>query len=141
MLGERITRDVVRTGADKAYIAGVFDHLPAAGVALLEELELPPEEDGTLLIQRSLTADGKGSCRIGGRPTTVSVLRQVGRMLVNIHGQHENQALLQQERHVEYLDRLGVPAQVLAEYRAAYQEYCRIRRTIKAAAMDEQEKE
>lgn len=141
LLGERITRDVVRTGADKAYIAGVFDHLPAAVVALLEELELPPEEDGTLLIQRSLTADGKGSCRIGGRPTTVSVLRQVGRMLVNIHGQHENQALLQQERHVEYLDRLGVPAQVLADYRAAYQEYCRIRRAIKAAAMDEQEKE
>ena len=141
LLGERITRDVVRTGADKAYIAGVFDNLPAAVVALLEELELPPEEDGTLLIQRSLTADGKGSCRIGGRPTTVSVLRQIGRMLVNIHGQHENQALLQQERHVEYLDRLGVPPQVLEEYRAAYGEYCRIRRAIKAATMDEQEKE
>ena len=141
LLGERITRDVVRTGADKAYIAGVFDHLPAAVVSLLEELELPPEEDGTLLIQRSLTADGKGSCRIGGRPTTVSVLRQIGRLLVNIHGQHENQALLQQERHVEYLDRLGVPASVLSDYRTAYQEYCRIRRAIKAAAMDEQEKE
>ena len=107
LLGERITRDVVRTGADKAYIAGVFDNLPASVVSLLEELELPPEEDGTLLIQRSITADGKGSCRIGGRPTTVSVLRQIGRMLVNIHGQHENQALLQAERHVEYLDRLG----------------------------------
>jgi len=141
LLGERITRDVVRTGADKAYIAGVFDHLPPSVLAVLEELELLPEEDGTLLIQRSLTADGKGSCRIGGRPTTVSVLRQIGRMLVNIHGQHENQALLQQERHVEYLDRLGVPNEVIVEYGAAYTEYCRIRRAIKAAAMDEQEKE
>ena len=141
LLGERITRDVVRTGADKAYIAGVFDALPAAVVSLLEELELPPEEDGTLLIQRSITADGKGSCRVGGRPTTVAVLRQIGRMLVNIHGQHENQSLLQAERHVEYLDRLGVPEEVLAAYRAAYQEYCRIRRAIKAATMDEQEKE
>ena len=107
LLGERITRDVVRTGADKAYIAGVFEDLPPTVVSLLEELELPPEEDGTLLIQRSITADGKGSCRISGRPTTVSVLRQIGRMLVNIHGQHENQTLLQPERHVEYLDRLG----------------------------------
>ena len=141
LLGERITRDVVRTGADKAYIAGVFDHLPLPVLAVLEELELLPEEDGTLLIQRSLTADGKGSCRVGGRPTTVAALRRIGRMLVNIHGQHENQALLQQERHVEYLDRLGVPNEVIVEYGTAYTEYCRIRRAIKAAAMDEQEKE
>ena len=141
LLGERITRDVVRSGADKAYIAGVFDHLPATVLAVLEELDLSPEEDGTLLIQRSLTADGKGNCRVGDRPTTVASLRRIGRLLVNIHGQHENQALLQQERHVEYLDRLGVPAEVIAEYGAAYTEYCRIRRAIKAAAMDEQEKE
>lgn len=141
LLGERITRDVVRAGAEKAYIAGVFDDLPLPVLAVLEELELLPEEDGTLLIQRSLTADGKGSCRVGGRPTTVSVLRRIGRMLVNIHGQHENQALLQPERHVEYLDRLGVPAEVIVDYGAAYQEYCRIRRAIKAATMDEREKE
>ena len=141
LLGERITRDVVRTGADRAYISGVFDDLPSEVVTLLNELDLPPEEDGTLLIQRSITADGKGSCRIGGRPTTVSTLRQIGRMLVNIHGQHENQALLQQERHVEYLDRLGELGDVLSDYRTAYQEYCRIRRAIKAATMDEQEKE
>lgn len=141
LLGERITRDVVRTGADKAYIAGVFDELPASVIALLEELELPPEEDGTLLIQRSITADGKGSCRVGGRPTTVSVLRQIGRMLVNIHGQHENQALLQPERHVDYLDRLGELDEVKTAYHTAYQEYCRIRRAIKAATLDEQEKE
>ncbi len=141
LLGERITRDVVRTGADKAYIAGVFDHLSPSVLAVLEELELLPEEDGTLLIQRSLTADGKGSCRVGGRPTTVSALRRIGRMLVNIHGQHENQALLQQERHVEYLDRLGVPDEVIVDYGNAYTEYCRIRRAIKAVTMDEQEKE
>ena len=140
LLGERITRDVVRHGADRAYIAGVFDELPKEALAFLQEQELSAEEDGTLLIQRSLTADGKGSCRIGGRPTTVSVLRQLGRMLVNIHGQHENQALLQAERHVEYLDRLGELEDVKAEYVAAYREYCRIRRVIKAATMDEQDK-
>ena len=141
LLGERITRDVVRHGADRAYIAGVFDELPQEVLAFLQEQDLTPEEDGTLLVQRSLTADGKGSCRIGGRPTTVSVLRQLGRMLVNIHGQHENQALLQAERHVDYLDRLGELEEVKVEYVAAYREYCRIRRAIKAATMDEQEKE
>ena len=141
LLGERITRDVVRHGADRAYIAGVFDELPQEVLHFLQEQELSPEEDGTLLIQRSLTADGKGSCRVGGRPATVSVLRQLGRMLVNIHGQHENQALLSVERHVEYLDRLGVPSEVIVEYGQAYTEYCRIHRAIKAATMDEQEKE
>ena len=141
LLGERITRDVVRHGADRAYIAGVFDDLPPTVLAVLEELELSPEEDGTLLIQRTITADGKGSCRVGDRPTTVTSLRRIGRLLVNIHGQHENQALLQPERHVEYLDRLGVPAEVIAEYGAAYAAYCRIHRAIKAASMDEQEKE
>ena len=141
LLGERITRDAVRTGADRAYIAGVFDALPPAVTALLEELELSPEEDGTLLIQRSLTADGKGSCRINGRPATVSSLRQIGRMLVNIHGQHENQVLLQPERHVEYLDRLGGLETEKAAYTEAYQRYCRIRRTIKATTLDEEEKQ
>lgn len=141
LLGERITRDVVRHGADRAYIAGVFDELPQAVLAVLAELELSPEEDGTLLIQRTITADGKGSCRVGDRPTTVASLRRIGRLLVNIHGQHENQALLQQERHVEYLDRLGVPAEVIVEYGTAYTEYCRIHRAIKAATMNEQEKE
>ncbi|MBQ4333173.1 MAG: DNA repair protein RecN [Clostridia bacterium] len=140
LLGERITRDVVRAGADRAYIAGVFDDLPRAVVSALEEMELSPEEDGTLLIQRSLTADGKGSCRIGGRPVTVSLLRQIGRMLVNIHGQHENQALLQQERHVEYLDRLGELQAVRDAYEQEYRTYCRVRRAIKAATLDEDEK-
>ena len=106
LLGERITRDVVRSGAEKAYIAGVFDRLPGEVTALLEELELPPEEDGTLLIQRSLTADGKGNCRINGRPATVSTLRQVGRMLVNIHGQHESYLLLNPNLHINYIDKM-----------------------------------
>ncbi|MBQ9859287.1 MAG: DNA repair protein RecN [Clostridia bacterium] len=140
LLGERITRDVVRAGSDKAYIAGVFDGLPREVEARLRELDLPPEEDGTLLIQRSLTADGKGNCRINGRPTTVSILRELGRMLVNIHGQHENQVLLQPERHVEYLDRLGDLGEPKAAYQEAYQRYCRIRRAIKATTLDESEK-
>lgn len=140
VLGERITRDVVRNGADKAFISAVFDELSPAVTAVLTEQGFEPEEDGTLLIQRSLTADGKGNCRLNGRPATVSVLRQIGRTLVNIHGQHENQVLLQPESHVGYLDKLGKLEVVRGRYEEAYHGYCRIRRAIKAMQMDENEK-
>ena len=140
MLGERITRDVVRHGAERAFISAVFADVGADVVSVLEEQGLALEEDGTLLIQRSLTADGKGSCRVNGRPAPVSVLRQIGRMLVNIHGQHENQTLLQPESHVEYLDRLGGLQEIRAAYEREYRAYCRIQKTIRAASMDEDEK-
>ncbi len=139
VLGERLTRDVVRTGAERAFIAAEFVDIPQAVADKLAELDLPME-DGTLLIQRSLSADGRGNCRVNGRPATVSSLSEIGRMLVNIHGQHENQALLQAERHVEYLDRLGDLQAVRDAYEREYREYCRISRAIKAATMDENEK-
>lgn len=141
VLGERITRDVVRHGAERAYISAVFGEVAPAVAAALDEQGFALEEDGTLLIQRSITADGKGNCRINGRPATVSVLREIGRMLVNIHGQHENQALLQADRHVEYLDRLGNLQSVREAYETEYRAYCRIQRAIKSATMDEAEKE
>ena len=141
LLGERITREVVRHGAEQAFLSAVFGDLDGEVTAFLTEQGYAPEEDGTLLIRRTVTADGKGSCRLNGRPATVSVLRQLGRMLVNIHGQHENQVLLQPERHVDYLDRLGQLQPVRAAYEQEYHHYCRIRRTIKAATMDEEERQ
>lgn len=141
LLGERITREVVRHGAEQAFLSAVFGELDGDVTAFLTEQGYAPEEDGTLLIRRTVTADGKGSCRLNGRPATVSVLRQLGRMLVNIHGQHENQVLLQPERHVDYLDRLGQLQPVRAAYEQEYHRYCRIRRAIKAATMDEEERQ
>ncbi len=141
VLGERVTREVVRHGAERAYISAVFDEVSAAVTAALEEQGFALEEDGTLLIQRGITADGKGTCRINGRPATVSALRTIGRLLVNIHGQHENQALLQAESHIGYLDRLGRLQDVRVAYEKEYREYCRIQRAIKAASMDEAERE
>ncbi len=141
VLGERITRDVVRHGADRADISAVFTDVAPAVETALQEQGYALEEDGTLLVQRALTADGRGSCRINGRPATVSVLRGIGRMLVNIHGQHENQVLLQPESHVEYLDRLGGLQAIRAAYEQPYHTYCRIRRAIRAAQMDADERE
>lgn len=138
VLGERIRRDLVRTGSAQAHVSAVFINISEAALKKLGEMGFEPDEDGALLIQRSISAEGKGICRIGGRPATVSVLRDIGRLLVNIHGQHENQALLAPEKHVEYLDRLGGLLPVRAEYEKAYRRYCDIRHKLKSADMDEE---
>lgn len=137
VLGERISRDIVRTGSDEARVTALFSDLSPAAAEALREWGIEPDEDGCLLIQRTISAEGKGTCRIGGRPVTVSILRDVGRRLVNIHGQHENQALLSPERHVAYLDRLGGHAPLLEAYRAVYERLCSLRRELDKADMDE----
>lgn len=141
VLGERISRDAVRHGAERAFVSAVFTDVGRAVEDTLTELGFTPEEDGTLLIGRQIAADGKGSCRINGRPATVSVLRQIGRMLVNIHGQHENQTLLQPDSHIGYLDRLGGLVPLRDAYAAEYHAYCRIARRIRAATIGEDEKQ
>ena len=137
VLGERISRDIVRTGSDEARVTALFSDLSPAAAEALREWGIEPDEDGCLLIQRTISAEGKGTCRIGGRPVTVSILRDVGRRLVNIHGQHENQALLSPERHVTYLDRLGGHAPLLEAYCAVYERLCSLRRELDKADMDE----
>ena len=141
VLGERIRRDLVRTGSAQAHVSALFTGISEEAAARLGEMGFEPDEDGTWLIQRSISSEGKGSCRINGRPATVAMLRTVGRMLVNIHGQHENQALLAPEKHVEYLDRLGGLLPVRAVYETAYRRYCDIRHRLKKVDMDETLKE
>ena len=128
VLGERVSRDLVRAGSGQAAVSAVFSDLSAAAEDKLRELGFETDEDGMLLIQRTISAEGKGGCRINGRPATVSMLRECGRLLVNIHGQHENQALLAPEKHVEYLDRLGGLLPLRAEYRSAYDGWQHLRR-------------
>lgn len=140
VLGERVSRDLVRSGSTQANVSALFSGLSATAAAKLAELGFETDEDGTLLIQRSISAEGKGTCRINGRPSTVSMLRELGRLLVNIHGQHENQALLAPESHVEYLDRLGGLLPLREEYGKAYRRYCDIRHQLKSADMDEEVK-
>ncbi|MDD2418307.1 MAG: DNA repair protein RecN [Oscillospiraceae bacterium] len=137
-LGERISRDVVRTGSQQALVTAVFNNISSRNCLALKELGYPPDEDGALLIQRTIFADGKGSsCRINGQPATVSILRTIGRMLVNIHGQHENQALLSTERHVDYLEQIGGLLPLHEKYSEAYDHLCDIRRQLEKTKMDE----
>ena len=139
VLGGRTSRELIRTGAAKAFVSAVFSavspELPA-----LTELGLAPDEDGNLLLQREIFADGRNACRANGRPITVAQLRSVGGELLNIHGQHDGAQLLDEEQHSLYLDRFGRTEGELAAYRAAYDAMADLRAQIKALQMDEAEK-
>ncbi|MBQ2782385.1 MAG: DNA repair protein RecN [Oscillospiraceae bacterium] len=137
VLGQRTSRDLIRTGADKAFVSAWFSHVPAS---LCEDLGITPDEDGNLMLQREIHADGKNVCRVGSRPVTVSQLRQLGSRLVNIHGQHDGQQLLDEEQHLTYLDRYGKTANAFSAYTDKYNALTEVRRQMAALQMDEAEK-
>ncbi|HOB36622.1 MAG TPA: DNA repair protein RecN [Candidatus Avimonas sp.] len=137
VLGERVSKDIVRTGSGEARITAVFTDISEKNLRQLNELGYPADEDGSLLIQRTISADGRGGCRINGQPSTISMLRTIGRMLVNIHGQHENQSLLSPETHLFYLEQIGGIVPLHEEYRRAYREMCRIKELLEQSKMDE----
>lgn len=137
VLGQRTSRDLIRTGADKAFVSALFSH---AAPAVCEELGILPDEDGNLMLQREIGADGKNICRVNGRPVTVSQLRMLGSRLVNIHGQHDGQQLLDEEQHLSYLDSYGKVSSLLNVYLDKYNYLTEIRRKMNALQMDETEK-
>lgn len=139
VLGQRTSRDLIRTGTPKAFVSAAFDGVDASLPALAEN-GVAPEEDGTLLLQRELTADGKNVCRANGRPITVAQLKAIGSSLLNIHGQHEGTALLDETQHLAYLDRFGRMDARLADYAALYGAMHATQREIEALRMDEAEK-
>ena len=139
VLGQRTSRELIRTGAEKAFVSAAFGDVPAELPGLAEN-GLAPEEDGTLLLQRELYGDGKNVCRVSGRPVTVAQLRRIGASLLNIHGQHDGQQLLDEEQHLIYLDRFGRVEAELDAYRARYDAWRATRREMDALRMDEAEK-
>ena len=139
VLGGRTSRDLIRTGADRAFVSAEFSQVPD-GLPGLEETGTAPDEDGHLLLQRELTGDGKNLCRVNGRPVTVAQLRKIGEELLNIHGQHDGQQLLDEEQHLSYLDRFGRTEAPLGRYQAAYGAMADLQAKIRALQMDEAEK-
>lgn len=140
VLGERTSRDLVRTGASSAKVSALFFDLSRNARQVLETFGLEPEEDGSLLIQRAIGADGRSACRINGRTATVSMLRQLGAELINIHGQHDSQSLLSPEKHIDFIDALAQDGALLTEYHTLYEQYVKIRRMLNELQMDEEEK-
>ena len=137
VLGQRTSRDLIRTGASKAFVSALFSHVDPA---LCEELGASPDENGDLMLQREIGADGKNVCRVGGRPVTVSQLRTLGSRLVNIHGQHDGQQLLDEEQHLAYLDSFGKVDSLLEAYADKHNALTDVRRKMNALQMDEAEK-
>lgn len=137
VLGQRTSRELIRTGAEKAFVSAVFSGMAPE---LTEELGIQPEADGTLLLQREIQTDGKNVCRVNGRPVTVGQLRALGARLLNIHGQHDGQQLLDEEQHIVYLDSFGRVESPAITYAEKYKNFTDIRRQIGALQMDEAEK-
>ena len=137
VLGQRTSRELIRTGAEKAFVSAAFS---GTAPELTEELGIQPEADGTLLLQREIQTDGKNVCRVNGRPVTVGQLRALGARLLNIHGQHDGQQLLDEEQHIVYLDSFGRMESLAITYAEKYKDFTDIRRQIGVLQMDEAEK-
>ena len=137
VLGQRTSRELIRTGADKAFVSAAFS---GTVPELTETLGIQPEADGTLLLQREIQTDGKNVCRVNGRPVTVGQLRALGARLLNIHGQHDGQQLLDEEQHIVYLDSFGRVESLAITYAEKYKNFTDIRRQIGVLQMDEAEK-
>ena len=137
VMGARTSRELVRTGADKAVAAATFESPRADKWLTDNEIDC----DGELILQRRVTGEGKSSCRVCGEPVTAAQLRELTALLLDIHGQNDGRQLMDEARHREYLDAFGTDPAALTAYAAAYAKYAAIRREQKRLSMDEAEKE
>lgn len=123
VLGARSYRDLIRTGCDSCLVTAVFNEGSENIISALNEAGIAPEEDDTLILSRELSAAGKNSCRINGRSVTLSVLRAVGELLIDIHGQHDNRRLMEPTTHMELLDAFG-SSEILPAYEKYIDLFC-----------------
>ena len=139
ILGNRTSKDLVRTGAAKAVIRAAFEQVPPAVLDKLEQSGY--ERSEALLLSREITAEGKSSCRINGMPATAAVLRELCGGLININGQHDSVGLLNPAHHLDILDDYAQNRTVFQEYYALYRELVRVKRELDALITDEAEKQ
>ncbi len=139
ILGNRTSRDLVRTGAQKAVIRAAFEHLPEQVLDKLEQAGYARED--ALLLTREISKEGKSTCRINGMPTTATVLREIGSGLVAIHGQHDSVGLTNPAKHEAALDTYAQNKKEFGEYYALYRELIKVKRELDALITDEGEKQ
>ena len=140
ILGQRTTKDIVRTGCDKAVISALFTDVPEDTLDKLNEYGLSCE-DNQITITREISSDGGSVARINMRAVNITVLKEIGETLINIHGQHDNQILLKPEKHIEILDNFGSLGDILNDYRECFKMLQDIAREINTLAINEKEKE
>jgi DNA repair protein RecN (Recombination protein N) len=140
VLGHRTSKELVRTGENNAKVSALFLDVDDCVLSKLKELDILAEDDGSVVISRSIGADGKNICKINGCPVTVGMLKGVGKDLINIHGQHDNQALLNSENHCDFIDLIARHDDLLCEYKQAYHKIKELETEINMLNIDELEK-
>ena len=141
ILGERTSRELVRAGSDNAFVNAYFEDINDDVKLKLNEYDIPVEEDGSLLLSRKISAGGKSVCRVNGLPVTVGILKDIGTHLVNIHGQHDSQALLNPDFHYKFVDAYADCDELLAEYKDSFKSFLNIRRQLKSLTSDADERD
>ena len=137
ILGGRVSRELVRTGAERAVVCATFDPEPARAWCAEHEIDV----DDELILRRQITAEGKSSCRVCGVPVTAAQLRELGSLLLDIHGQNDGQQLLDERQHQRYLDAFGVPEAVIRAYQKEYRAYTELVKEQETLRNLESEKE
>lgn len=140
ILGQRVTKDIVRTGTDKAVISALFTDIGDNALQVLDELGISAE-DGQLFLTREIRSDGGSVARVNSRAVNVSVLKAIGETLVTIHGQHDNQILMAPERHIEILDSYAESEALIEDYHSSFRELQSIAKKINKIKTEQSKKE
>lgn len=141
LIGGRVSRELIRAGEDRAEVSALFDGLDQATRVGLAELGIdPPEGEDAILLQRTISRDGRSVCRIGGRAVTQSLLREAGALLVNIHGQSDGQKLMQKSSHLSLLDAYAGDSQQLDAYRQLYAAWRQVTERLSELRLDESQR-
>lgn len=140
ILGQRVTKDIVRTGTDKAVISALFTDIGDNVLQVLDELGISAE-DGQLFLTREIRSDGGSVARVNSRAVNVSVLKAIGETLVTIHGQHDNQILMAPERHIEILDSYAESEALIEDYHSSFRELQSIAKKISKIKTEQSKKE
>ena len=141
VLGERTSKELIRAGCDSAEVSAVFGNFDDTAVKTLSELGFSPDEDGNIVIRRRLSVSGKGIIKLNGIPVTATQLKDIGKNLINIHGQHDSQALLDSEKHIFYIDALADNTELINEYYQEFRYLNKVRKELEASQIDEEEKQ
>lgn len=141
IMGERTSKELVRHNTDYGFVSAYFDDISKSICDKLSELGIEIDEENSLLLSRKISSNGKSLCKVNSKTVTVSMLKEISSLLVNVHGQHDSQALLNPDLQYTYIDMLLNDKSVLADYKNSFKKLIGVRRKLKSLANDESDKE
>ena len=141
VLGERTSKDLIRSGCDYGEVSALFGNFSESALINLSSLDVLADNDGNILITRKLSLSGKGMIKVNGKPATAGDLREISTFLIDIHGQHDNQALLNSEKHCGFIDAVACNSELLDDYYNEFKKLNGIRKELQALEFDENEKQ